>query len=218
MATAEPEAAGFVLAGGQSSRMGRDKALLEFAGEPLIARALATLGQAGLRAQIVGARVALDSFAPVIQDEKPGLGPLSGLVAALAGLKEPCRWAVFLPVDLPLLPASLIQYLLRHAQVTEQAITVASVSGFAQTFPAVVDGGALPALRTELEAGRRGCYAAFGAAAAHLGQAVDAVAVELLAQAGQAGEGGLPAQRWFLNVNTPADLERAESLGAHLIP
>ncbi len=42
-ADAACDASGFVLAGGQSSRMGRDKALLTFAGQPLIAHALAIL-------------------------------------------------------------------------------------------------------------------------------------------------------------------------------
>lgn len=207
----EPRAAAFVLAGGKSSRMGRDKALLPFAGRLLVARALGTLREAGLTASIAGARASLESFAPVVPDSTRGLGPLSGICAALHSTSA--SRAVFLPVDLPLLPASLIEYLLRHAQTTGRAITIATVSGFKQTFPAVIDRAALPALDAELTAGRRGCLTAFQAAAAALGEPVDTVAVELPVQSGHiAHPAGLAALHWFLNVNSPEDRERAEAL------
>jgi len=68
--------------------MGRDKAQLTFRGRPLIEHALAILAQAGLPARIAGApppaRVSLEAFAPIIEDASPGLGPLSGICAALA--------------------------------------------------------------------------------------------------------------------------------------
>jgi molybdopterin-guanine dinucleotide biosynthesis protein A len=212
---ANSEAAGFVLAGGQSSRMGRDKALLEFAGRPLAVQALFILGEAGIPAMIAGAaapaRAALEVFAPVIEDASPGLGPLSGICAALATASA--RYAVFLPVDLPLLPPSLIVFLLRHARITGSAVTVPSVSGFTQTFPAVLDRAALPALQNELDAQSYGCFSAFQAASAAVGQSVTGVAVELLAQTGLVGHPlGLPPIHWFLNLNTPDDLARAEAL------
>jgi molybdopterin-guanine dinucleotide biosynthesis protein A len=201
------DAAGFVLAGGQSSRMGQDKALLSFAGQPLVANALFILRQAGLAASIAGASSSFADFAPLVEDAQPGLGPLSGLCAALAS--TPARHAVFLPVDLPLLPASLIAFLLRHAQTTGRAVTLPSVNSHAQTFPAVLHRAVLPVLQAELDAGRRGCFSAFQAAAAGRGEPMSVVAAELLAQAGQVFHpGGLPASCWFLNVNTPADLLR----------
>lgn len=203
--------AGFVLAGGRSSRMGRDKALLPFAGQPLIARALGTLREAGVSASISGARALLESLAPVVTDFARGLGPLSGICSALDSTSA--RWAVFLPVDLPLLPASLVAYLLQHAQTTGEAITVASVTGVAHTFPAVVDRAALPALDAELRADRRKCFAAFEAAASALGQSLAPVPVEWLVQSGHVSHPrGLPAVYWFLNVNSPEDLKRAETL------
>lgn len=209
----EPDAEGFVLAGGESSRMGCDKALLDFAGQPLIAHALGILREAGLRAGIAGARAPLQSFAPVIADSEPGSGPLGGICAALES--SPAGWAVFLPVDLPLFPAALIAYLLRRAQKTQRAMTLLAVSGFTQSLPAVVDRATLFALRAEFQAGRRGCFAAFQTAAAGLGQAVDVVPAELLEQSGQvAHPAGLPALRWFLNVNTPRDFQLAASLQA----
>jgi molybdopterin-guanine dinucleotide biosynthesis protein A len=210
----QPDAAGFVLAGGQSSRMGRDKALLDFAGRPLVEHALDILKQAGLPATIAGAapsaRASLEAFAPVIEDAAPGLGPLSGICVALASTSA--RHAVFIPVDLPLLPSSLLAFLLRIAQITGSAVTVAAVSGFAQTFPAVIDRAALSVLRNELNAGRNGCFAAFQAASRCLDQPLRSVDVELLAQSGQVYDPqGRPPVHWFLNLNTPADLERAEA-------
>ena len=210
-AIADPEAAGFVLAGGRSTRMGRDKALVELAGQPLIAHALGILSDAGLAAAIAGGQSSLASFAPLVPDSQPDLGPLSGLCSALAS--NPARWAVFLSIDLPFLPASLLTYLLRHAQITERAVTLSSVNGFPQTFPAVVDRAALPWLERELAAGRRGCFSAFQCAAAALDQPVSVLAAEPLVQCGQvAHPQALPPARWFMNLNSADELRRAEIL------
>jgi molybdopterin-guanine dinucleotide biosynthesis protein A len=212
------DALGFVLAGGQSSRMGRDKALLEFAGRPLIAHALDIFQEASIGAMIAGAASpvlrSLEVFAPVIEDASPGHGPLSGICSALSIICA--RYAVFLPVDLPLLPASLLVYLLRSARITRSAVTVCSVSGFTQTFPAVLDRAVLPALQNELDSQQYGCFSAFQAAAAAASQPVRSIAVELLAQTGEVSDPlALPPVDWFLNLNTPDDLARAEALRVH---
>jgi molybdopterin-guanine dinucleotide biosynthesis protein A len=206
-----PDAAGFVLAGGRSSRMGSDKALIELGGQPLVVHALEILRAAGLHPSIAGARSALGAFSPVVDDAEAGLGPLGGICAAMASAQA--RWTVFVPVDLPLLPASLVQHLLSEARATGRAIAIPSVAGFSETFPAVLDRGVLPFLKSELEAGRGGCFSAFQAAAARLGQSVNVVAVEPLAEAGRVVHpDGLPASSWFLNINSAEDLRRAEAL------
>lgn len=201
--------ASFLLAGGRSSRMGADKALLTLNGQPLIANALATLRQAGLTPSIAGGHPALAAFAPLLPDPTPHLGPLSGICSALASTTA--ELSVFLPVDLPLLPAPLFTLLLNHAQITGSAVTLVSVSGFPQTFPVVIRQSALPALQTELAARRLGCFSAFQAAAAALDAPPSVLPVEYLLQSGQiAHPAGLPAAWWFLNLNTPADLTRAQ--------
>ncbi len=200
-----PDVEGFVLAGGASSRMGRDKALLKLGGRPLIAHACDVLQAAGLTAQIAGARSKLNKFAPVIPDASADGGPLAGICSALAQAKA--EWAVFLPVDLPLMAPSLIQFLVRHARISGMPVTLASINGFAQTFPAVVRRNALPVLESELRAGRSGCFRAFRAAGVSL------VAAEMVAQSGHVADArGLAPFQWFLNVNTREDLDRAEAI------
>ncbi|HVC47760.1 MAG TPA: molybdenum cofactor guanylyltransferase [Terracidiphilus sp.] len=202
-------AEGFVLAGGASSRMGRDKALVEVAGRPLVEHALGILREAGLEARIAGARTALDAFAPVVKDE--GGGPLAGVCAALEAAEA--ELAVFLPVDMPLAPASLIGCLLHYARVTGAAVTVPRVCGYAQTFPAVVRRETLPELRRALEDGEGGCFAAFRQVAEKMKRPFFRIAVEELAQCGQAGHAlGVAAARWLMNVNTPEEVRRAEAL------
>lgn len=207
------EADGFVLAGGRSSRMGSEKALIQFAGESLVEQALGTLRSTGMEVRIAGAQTELSSFAPVIEDQAgySGRGPLSGICSALMAAQS--QYAVFLPVDLPLVPSNLISYLLHHAIISESAVTVISVAGFIQTFPAVIARAAAPSIEASLRSDDRKTLTAFRAAAHVRGRPFTALPLELLVQAGQvAHPGGLPASSWFLNINTPEDLKRAEHL------
>jgi molybdopterin-guanine dinucleotide biosynthesis protein A len=215
-ATAESHlvAAGFVLAGGRSSRMGADKAQILLEGQPLLSHALGILREAGLTAFIAGGQASLSAFAPLIKDDQPGRGPLSGICASLASTSA--SFAVFLSVDLPLLPSSLVRCLLQHAMITGGSITLPSINGFAQSFPAVISRTALPILKEELDSGRGGCYSAFQTAAAGLGQPIHVLPVETLVQCGHVAHPcGLPTARWFLNVNTGDDLRRAAIHAQH---
>jgi molybdopterin-guanine dinucleotide biosynthesis protein A len=72
---------GAVLAGGQSSRFGSDKALAELDGRTLLARAVEAL-QAQCDAVVVVGRE--DAPVPTLPDRpRPGMGPLGGIAAAL---------------------------------------------------------------------------------------------------------------------------------------
>lgn len=210
-------AAGFVLAGGHSRRMGSDKALADFSGKPLIVNALKIFIEAGLEVLIAGARSPLGSFAPVIDDGEHGdevdrgRGPLAGICAGLAATER--EFGVFLPVDMPLMPASLLAYMVDYARTTDSLVTLASVNGYTQTFPVVVSQTALPQLRARLDAGQGGCFAAFQVTAKELGGKVAVLPVELLVQTGQVPHPeSLPAAYWFQNVNTREELAQAQTL------
>ncbi|MCC4588063.1 molybdenum cofactor guanylyltransferase [Xanthomonas sp. NCPPB 1067] len=99
---------GVVLAGGQSSRMGRDKAMLPWHGQPLLAHMQALLRDAGAqRVLISGDRPGYSGIA----DVQPDLGPLGGLASVIAQMGD-ATTLVVVPVDMPLLSTSLIERLL----------------------------------------------------------------------------------------------------------
>ena len=96
---------GYVLAGGKSSRMGSDKALLQLAGTTLVQRAVQTLAPICERVSIVGSPQ-LNSIAPTVPDGFQACGPLGGMEAAF---RDACHeWLFFLPVDLPFLPHDML--------------------------------------------------------------------------------------------------------------
>src|ERR1700746_781805 len=129
MVAADTSAEGFVLAGGRSTRMGQDKALLQWAGRTLLERALDKLRTLPLAAapRIAGARSDLSSHAGVVADLHPGCGPLSGIEAALAARTRPLN--VFLPVDTPLLPAQFLFWRLQRAETTGALMTIPRING-----------------------------------------------------------------------------------------
>ena len=195
--------------------MGTDKALVELGGRPLIEHAMGILRGAGLPVHIAGAgdavRARLESNTRIIPDAETGCGPLAGVCAALRS--STARYAVFLPVDVPLVPISLVLYLLRHARTAASPVTVASLNASPQTFPAVIAREALQVLEEKLRDGELRCLAAFEAAAVQLGRRISVLPVEVLVQCGQvAHPEAIPAIRWFLNINTAQDLRRASSV------
>lgn len=98
---------GIVLAGGQSMRMCRDKAMLSWNGRPLIEHQLAVLRAAGVEeACVSGHRPDYDG----IVDALSRMGPLGGLAGVAAELEDDAELLV-IPVDMPLLTSSLLQRL-----------------------------------------------------------------------------------------------------------
>ncbi len=76
---------GVVLAGGASSRMGRNKAALQIQGKPLLTRVVERLKRAITAVMVVGPPElrSLSSGVLVVPDAQPGLGPLGGIATAL---------------------------------------------------------------------------------------------------------------------------------------
>jgi molybdenum cofactor guanylyltransferase len=97
---------GYVLAGGKSSRMGRDKARLELAGKPLVLHAVTKLQRFCDDVHILSANRELAVYAPLIKDLHPGCGPIGGIEAALKHSRH--EWNLLMPVDMPFFPSSLL--------------------------------------------------------------------------------------------------------------
>lgn len=103
---------GAVLAGGQSRRMGCDKALLTVAGEPLWRRQYRVLEQAGAANLAVVRRsdqAAVDPTVRHLRDAVSGVGPIAGLHAALLASVAP--WVAVLAVDMPRIEAAWFERL-----------------------------------------------------------------------------------------------------------
>ena len=100
------EAAGCVLAGGRSRRMGTDKALLELDGRKLISLAIEQFE--GFHEVFISSsdteRYAFLGL-PIVPDELPGMGPIGGLISALKASGSP--YVCFRPVDTPLVPKGI---------------------------------------------------------------------------------------------------------------
>src|SRR5918911_1260403 len=106
---------GFILAGGASSRMGRDKAALRLGEETLVARVASALTGIATRVSVVSSRHAADSFGlPVVRDVFEGAGALGGLHAALLHARSP--WAAVVSCDLPFVTAELLRRLVSFAE------------------------------------------------------------------------------------------------------
>src|SRR5579875_3832675 len=108
-------ATGAVMAGGKSSRLGRDKALLTIDGETLLARALRCVASVTAEQLVIGPpeRAAQAPGVRVVPDAYPGSGPLGGIYSALQAASHDSVLVV--ACDMPFLNGALLAYLLTLA-------------------------------------------------------------------------------------------------------
>lgn len=205
---------GYVLAGGESSRMQRsgwptDKASLVWQGETLLRRATTTLetvcethgilcgNQERCSRLLLGTSGILDNFL--------GMGPLGGLEAALTDAEQRgCLWVLVIPVDLPHLTHEMLSAFLACALASASASACLRAAGHLQPLPALVRVDALPHVRELLLAGERKLLLALSEISHRLttrGLAVIA-ATDLQCKG--------DSNRWFWNVNTPEDFLRMQ--------
>jgi len=106
--------AGFVLAGGASSRMGRAKALLEIGGVPLLVRTVRLVESVAGPATVIGRPGAYESIGlRAIDDDVPGAGPLGAIATALRASSAP--WNLVVACDLPYLTREWLEYVAKRA-------------------------------------------------------------------------------------------------------
>ena len=116
LGTAITETIGVVLAGGKSSRMGRDKATLELAGESLLLRARNVLLAAGCSRVLLSGALRPNWTDEAIVDIASESGPVGGIISALRSVSMYSKLPVsivFIPVDTPLLSPELLQDLIK---------------------------------------------------------------------------------------------------------
>jgi molybdopterin-guanine dinucleotide biosynthesis protein A len=194
---------GYVLAGGRSSRMGRDKALLELAGKPLIQRAVETLKQVCADVHILSSRPELAAFAPLVADLHPGCGPLSGVEAAL--LHAPCSWSLLLAVDMPFVPAAFLQAWVPEVMAAKSArVALFTVEGVPQPALCLLHREILPFAQQAIERGEFKLFPVLEGAARHLAVRLGVALNEVMVSR--------PADdaTWFANLNTPEEFAAAE--------
>jgi molybdenum cofactor guanylyltransferase len=134
------EAAGIVLAGGRSSRMGTPKAALEWHGSTLLRRVVGIVAR-GVDGPVVVVRAseqelpALPDGVVVVEDAREGRGPLQGLAAGLAAVRDAAPVAYASSTDVPLLHPRFVR---RVVAAVDDDVDVAlpHVGGFPQPLAA----------------------------------------------------------------------------------
>ena len=186
---------GFILAGGKSGRLGRDKAFLRYRGSPLIEASRRCLESVGLPVTIVAdSRERFRSLRlPVLVDRVSGAGPLAAVFTALTTSRS--RDNYFIPCDTPLVSPRLYRVLSQVGRDFDVVVPRDRRGGL-HPLCAYYSRSALGPIRTLLATGVRRVDAVL---------ASENLRVHVLS----APEWNLPDEG-FLNVNTPADWERLQ--------
>ncbi|MEO6816367.1 MAG: molybdenum cofactor guanylyltransferase [Edaphobacter sp.] len=222
---------GYVLAGGKSSRMGQDKALLELAGKPLVLRAVEKLRLVCAEVSILGNREELEAYAPLVRDLHEGCGPLGGIEAALAHSTK--TWNLFMAVDMPFLPAEFLDAWIRSVLEKERArVALFTVDGRPQPALCLVHQELAPFVTGAMQRGEFKLFPVFMDAAKELAVRSGMKLEETLLNFPWNGDstasdsapnewGPTEVQQgsrhlWFANLNTPEDFAAAAVFGGML--
>ncbi|HEX6822991.1 MAG TPA: molybdenum cofactor guanylyltransferase [Candidatus Sulfotelmatobacter sp.] len=196
MSVASRDLTAFILAGGNSTRMGTDKAFVMLDGRSLLARALDVCRTLTSEARIVGDRKKFAPFADVVEDVFAGCGPLAGIHAALRASGTDLN--LVLAVDLPFVSPALLHFLMGQARQGGAVVTLPRAGKGWQPLCAVYRRAFADVAETALRAGRYKIDALF-----------DQVLVRPVEEMDLRTAGFSPEV--FRNLNTPEQLAAARN-------
>lgn len=194
MSALYPDITGLILAGGQSKRMGADKAFLEIDGVPLIERIHRVLAPLFAEVLIAAGMPAPERGpfpARALYDDTPGQGPLGGLVAGLKAAQTP--WVFMVACDMPNLDPKVIARVIA-ARAEGLLAVVPESPGGPESCHALYARAALPVIEAAMAEGERAPHRLFHRLHAHLIPKAEIAAVD-------------PTFRSLANLNSRDDLK-----------
>lgn len=201
--------AGYVMAGGGSTRFGRDKALVEFNGKTMLERAIELLRRVTEEAAIVAAAGKYPrAGARMIADRWPGEGPLGGIVTALldaASFSAKPEWALIVSCDMPFLSEEWLRFLTGRAVKSRAEVLVANSARGPEPLCACWKVAAATRLEEEFLSGTR-----------KITQAMQAIRTEMLDE--PEWKRFDSAGRLFWNMNTAADYDEVRRIRSEAQP
>jgi molybdopterin-guanine dinucleotide biosynthesis protein A len=203
-----PTAAGIVLAGGRSTRMGTPKAALEWHGSTLLRHVVGLVAR-GVDGPVVVVRAAgqtlpaLPAVVEVVDDAREGRGPLQGIAAGLAALGGRTEVAYVSATDAPLLHPAFVRRVLR-ALDDDVDVVLPHAHGFPQPLAAAYRTALLERIERRLAAD-----------GVRLGELFDECRVRRLDESQLLADRDLalsdPQLDSLRNLNEPADYEAARA-------
>lgn len=204
MARREP-VEGFVLAGGNSSRFGADKALAILGGEFMLRRMCKLLAKSADSVGVVCPpgryeEGVVDNL-PKLADRWPGEGPLGGILTALHDTKATtrCAWNIIVSCDMPFLSHEWIEHLCERARFSAAHVVIPQSEHGLEPLCACWRTSAVATLQAQFDAGVR-----------KVTEALKPLALEVLDE--KDWKRFDSAGRLFWNMNTQADYEEARKM------
>lgn len=193
-----------IQAGGESRRIGRDKALLPFLGQPLILRPLTRLASVADEVLVTSNQPEKFGFLGIrpIPDLLPGRGALGGLYTALNAASHP--FVAVVACDMPFASAALFAYELIVLRESGADAVVPRTTTGTEPFHAIYKREpCLPHIRAVLQAGKQRVDAWFNEVNIHYLKPDEIQSYD---------SDGLA----FLNINTLEELKEAENIARNL--
>ncbi len=198
MNSVKSEITGVILAGGQSRRMGFNKAEADMHGASMLNRMIDKMQQLTHTLIVsVGATPYPNIKLPQIPDEFPQCGPMGGIYSVLKTYNSSLNLVV--SCDIPLVSVSLLKYIVSEARNNNAQITVpVDQTGELQMMCAVFRKEVIPILKQQIDSG-----------AVKMKGLLELVSVEYI----KINENHpLYDEHAFINVNNPSSLEQVRKL------
>lgn len=191
----------FILAGGRSSRMGADKALLPFGKGNLLQLAVNNAKEISSNPIIVGAKERYSSYGDVVEDRFLRCGPLGGIHAALCATHTDLN--LVLSVDMPLMAVRFLRWLVILGASGRELAIVPELQGRLQPLCAVYRRSARCVVEHALKQGGFRVDQIFPLLPTRYVRDVELVAAGF-------------SLSIFLNMNTPAEYEAVRKMQGNI--